>query len=1112
MGKRIGIGLNISKDKSNSFFYIHSSHRQEINGSLRVVFLFAVLLLVIIGLPAFPSMHGAKDYLPVHMILEAFSVVIASLIFAIGWNAYSNKLSASIVLLAVVFLGTAILDFSHILSYKGMPDFITPNGVDKGINFWLAARLLAATGILLFCLFSLPPLKSKVKKLLSFIVLLLFLLVVHWLILFRTDLLPQTFIEGQGLTEFKVNSEYLIIAINILSGILLWRRMREPQAYHAVSLFTAVWIMAMSEFYFTLYLSTTDLYNLSGHIYKVFAYYFVYKAIFVTTVQIPYKQLDESQKQLNIRNRLFSSIVNTLPNMVFLKDAKNLRYALFNKAGEKLIGINRRQILGKTDYSFFDKKEAESFEQKDREALASNRVIEVAQESISTSRGIRTVHTKKVVIKDEKGRPEYLLGISEDITDQVAANEALRHSESTLRASQGLAGIGSYVFDLIDMKWSCSDMLYQIFGIDQSYEISARSWVKLIHPDDRSMVKKYFRQEILNQGEQFNLEYRIIRENDHAVAWVHGVGRLDVDESGRPLKMIGTIQDITSRKEISESLATLSLAVEQSPSSIVITDLKGSISYVNAKFTEVTGYSEKEAFGKNPRILKSGKTDPIIYEKMWRNLCSGKAWQGELINRRKDGSHYIESVTISPVKQPDGSVTNYVAIKQDITEEKKLQEHIETLAHYDQLTGLPNRALLNDRVSYLLSHAKRASEKVAVMFLDLDHFKNINDTLGHNIGDLVLVEVAERLKNLVRSEDTVSRLGGDEFILIFSDTDEKSAMHIVHKIIETISVVNNIGQYELTVTPSIGIAIYPYDGDDFDTLLKNADAAMYQVKKNSRNGSQFFTEKMHSLSVRNLELTTALRSALKNNELEVYYQPQSLIEDGSVFGAEALLRWKHPEMGFISPVEFIPIAEESGLIIEIGGWVLKTVLAQIKLWKAMGLPEMVIAVNLSSVQFRQEHFAEKLSQMIEESGVLNKSLELELTEAVAMHNPEYVIGIMNDLHAKGIRMAIDDFGTGYSSLSYLKQFNAHKLKIDQSFVRELSTSSDDRAIVSAIINMAKNLGMKTIAEGVETEEQLSFLRTHGCNEIQGYIFSKAITADEFTEYVIKNRGVVLLET
>jgi len=546
--------------------------------------------------------------------------------------------------------------------------------------------------------------------------------------------------------------------------------------------------------------------------------------------------------------------------------------------------------------------------------------------------------------------------------------------------------------------------------------------------------------------------------------------------------------------------------VDQSPNTIVITDLDANIEYVNSTFTHVTGYSLEEAIGKNPRILQSGLTPKATYVDMWAHLSAGEEWRGELINRRKDGSEYIESVMISPVRQADGKITHYLAIKQDITAKRRDEERIQQLAHFDQLTGLPNRSLLNERFSYALSLAKRSGESLAVMFLDLDHFKNINDTLGHSIGDQFLMEVATRLKATIRDEDTVSRLGGDEFILIFPGTDADAAAIVASKLMDAISKPYQIEHHELIGTPSIGIALYPHDGDNFEDLLKNADTAMYRVKQDSRNDFRFFTAEMQSHSERNLQLVNAMRHALARNEFHLQYQPQITLRDGHIIGAEALLRWDHPELGSISPAEFITIAEDSGQIVLIGEWVLRTAVKQMKDWLDSGLPPMVMAVNLSAVQFRHPNLPALVTRILEEAQLPPEYLELELTEAVAMDDPQSAVAVMDDLFERGIRMSIDDFGTGYSSLSYLKRFKVYKLKIDQSFVRNISDDPEDKAIVTAIINLASSLGMHTIAEGVETASQLAFLRLQGCDEVQGYYFSKPLPSVQFEAFVRKQIG------
>jgi diguanylate cyclase (GGDEF)-like protein/PAS domain S-box-containing protein len=566
-------------------------------------------------------------------------------------------------------------------------------------------------------------------------------------------------------------------------------------------------------------------------------------------------------------------------------------------------------------------------------------------------------------------------------------------------------------------------------------------------------------------------------------------------------ELLSVIED---QKMAQDQLRKLTLAVEQSSNSIVITDLSGQIEWVNSGFTRVTGYTLNEVKGKNPRILQSGKTPAKTYEAMWAALSRGEEWRGELTNRRKNGSEYIEAVLIAPVRDTSGKINSYMASKEDITEQRLAEVRIEKLAHFDQLTGLPNRSQLADRFNYARSLAQRSGEKLAVLFLDLDRFKEINDTLGHTIGDLLLIEVARRLKTLLREEDTVARLGGDEFIVILPGTDEHGSAHIATKLLHSIAQPYLVEHHEILSTPSIGIAVYPHDGEDFESLSKNADTAMYRVKQEGRNAFRFFTQQMQEHSARISLLGNALRHALTRDELSVHYQPQVSIT-GKLLGAEALLRWQHPVLGAISPAEFIPIAEDSGQIIQIGEWVLRTAVKQLKAWLDRGYPPILMAVNLSAVQFRQTNLPERVTTILDEAHVPHEYLELELTEAVAMNNPLAAIAVMDKLHDQGIRMSIDDFGTGYSSLSYLKRFKVYKLKIDQSFVRDISEDPDDKAIVTAIINLASSLGMLTIAEGVETTGQLNFLRLQGCDEVQGYYFSKPLPAEQFEIYIQNNK-------
>lgn len=551
----------------------------------------------------------------------------------------------------------------------------------------------------------------------------------------------------------------------------------------------------------------------------------------------------------------------------------------------------------------------------------------------------------------------------------------------------------------------------------------------------------------------------------------------------------------------SDALRKLSQAVEQSTNAIVITDLNAEIEYVNAAFSHTTGYGCDEVIGRNPRFLGSGKTPPATYADMWTHLSSGASWQGELVNRRKDGSEYVEWVQISPVRQADGRLTHYMAIKEDITERKQSAERIGHLANFDALTGLPNRAQLDERLKYAVSLARRSNGLLALMFLDLDHFKDINDTLGHSIGDALLVELSQRLRGALREEDTVSRLGGDEFILLLPGLDARAAARVAQKLLDVMAQTCRVDQYVLGVTASVGIALYPDDGVDLETLSQHADTAMYRAKQEGRRCYRFFTAEMQARSARHQQLVTALRYALEREQLEVYYQPQASLLDGRIIGAEALLRWKHDELGVVSPQEFIPVAEYSGLIMPIGEWVLRQAVRQTRAWIDEGLEPLIIAVNLSATQFRHADLPQLVTRILQEEGLPPEYLELELTEGVAMSDPQAAIAIMDQLHERGIRMALDDFGTGYSSLSQLKKFKVYMLKIDQSFVRDISTDPGDKAIVSAVIRMAASLGLQTIAEGVETAKQMDFLREQGCDQVQGYHCSRPLTAAHFAAFV-----------
>jgi diguanylate cyclase (GGDEF)-like protein/PAS domain S-box-containing protein len=590
------------------------------------------------------------------------------------------------------------------------------------------------------------------------------------------------------------------------------------------------------------------------------------------------------------------------------------------------------------------------------------------------------------------------------------------------------------------------------------------------------------------------------RETAHEIA-----ARIDAEKEVSKLNASLEEKVMQRTRQLSEAVQHLNLqaaALKAAANAIVITDFHGTIIWVNHAFTAMTGYSEEEVLGKNPRLLKSGEQSDNYYAEMWSTISSGKVWKGEIVNRRKDGTTYTEEMTITPVTQGVGNAadTHFIAIKQDITQRKAAEKQAQFLAYYDALTGLPNRTLLQDRLTKALASARRQKCRVALLFFDLDGFKTINDSLGHSVGDLVLKQVAERLMKWAREQDTVARVGGDEFLIVLTSVKDIPDVAVAaERLMNTMNAAYVVQGHSLGISCSIGISIFPEHGANSETLIKDADAAMYCAKENGCNNFRFFTKDMNAQAVERLKLENGLRLALEKKELFLVYQPQIEIATGRIIGLEALLRWQHPELGLVPPDKFIRIAENSGLIVPIGEWVLRTACSQARKWQDEGLLAVPVAVNVSAVQFRQADFCERIGRVLWETGLAPQYLELELTESLLLSNADTRFSVLQDLRAMGLKLAIDDFGTGYSSLSYLKHFPVSKLKIDRSFIRDVAVNPDDAAITTAIISMAKSLNLKVIAEGVEDEAQMSFLRAHQCDEIQGYYFSKPLAVDKVAD-------------
>jgi diguanylate cyclase (GGDEF)-like protein/PAS domain S-box-containing protein len=551
-----------------------------------------------------------------------------------------------------------------------------------------------------------------------------------------------------------------------------------------------------------------------------------------------------------------------------------------------------------------------------------------------------------------------------------------------------------------------------------------------------------------------------------------------------------------------ECLRLVKAMFEHSDEAILITDAEARILTINPAFSRASGYALEEVRGKNPRIFSSGRHDKVFYREMWESMQRLGTWSGEIWDRHKDGHVYPKWMKVLVIQDEDQEVAYYLAISTDISARKEAEENIRHLAYYDILTGLPNRTLLHDRINQQLAAAHRDQQTFALLFIDLDRFKYINDSMGHAMGDQLLQSVANRIVNVVREGDTVSRIGGDEFVILLREADADGAAHVAQSILNILQKnPHEVASMRITVQASIGISLYPENGHDIGTLIKHADVAMYRAKEEGRNNFKFFTPEMNSRINLLFSMEKDLRLALERGEFHLHFQPQMDMSSGMLCGAEALIRWRHPEKGMISPVDFIPIAEETGQINAIGEWVLQTVCGKIAAWREQGLCPFPVAVNLSLHQLLQPDLAQLITSIVREHALDPDLLELEVTESILLSDAQIALDFLTSMRELGVRLSIDDFGTGYSSLSYLKKMPVNKLKIDRSFINDILTDQSDEAIVRSIIALGHHFKLSVIAEGIEESQQLDFLRSLGCDEMQGYYFARPLPENEFVEFV-----------
>jgi diguanylate cyclase (GGDEF)-like protein/PAS domain S-box-containing protein len=760
--------------------------------------------------------------------------------------------------------------------------------------------------------------------------------------------------------------------------------------------------------------------------------------------------------------------------------------------------LNAAELVGKTDYDIHPEAIADSAYRLEERAFAEGQRVNEAQQVPTQDGSTRWVDNRKYPINGPDGTIIGLLGIAPDITEHLEKERRLRESEESLREAQRIAGLGSYTLDIPSQTWKCSEILDEILGIGRAHEHTTEEWLDLVHPGDRAAIIAYFQNEVLGQGKPFDKEYRIVRSSDGVERWVRGWGELTFDAQGRPVKMHGAIKDITESKQAEERLRLAAKVFTGAREGISITDPEGTILDVNDAFTRITGYSREEALGQNPRILQSGLHNQNFYRNMWDCLLRDGQWSGEIWNRTKGGDIYPETLSIHAIRDAGGVVRQYVGLFTDITEVKQHEQQLEFVARYDALTELPNRVLFADRMRQAMAQARRSGQLLGVVYLDLDGFKAINDVYGHASGDALLAALAFKMKYALPEGDTLARLGGDEFAAVILNLPDRDAcLAILERMLEAAAEEVQIGDVPLRVTASAGVAFYPQAEEiDADTLLRQAGQALYAAKLDNKSRFHVFDPSQDLIIRKRNESIEHVRRALHAQELVLYYQPKVNMRTGEVIGAEALLRWQHPERGLLPPGLFLPVIEDHPLIVEVGQWVIESALAQMEAWQDKGF-EISVSVNVSAFELQHPDFFTHLCGRLSAHPRMDPSrLELEVLETSALQNVLQASQVLAACRELGLMISVDDFGTGYSSLAYLKRLPANALKIDGSFVRDMLDDPESLTILKGIVGLAEAFRWQVIAEGVETVEHGLMLLQLGCDCAQGYGIAKPMPAWE----------------
>ena len=800
-----------------------------------------------------------------------------------------------------------------------------------------------------------------------------------------------------------------------------------------------------------------------------------------------------------------AALLDLAHEAVIVRDMDN-RILFWNRGAEIMYAWPSKLAVGRNSYELLKTELPQPLEEIQPQLLQrgywEGEVVHYTRDGIPLN-----VSSRWALQRDTDGTPVRILAINQDITGRKQAEFKLHSLTERLSLATAVARVGVWGWDLATNALAWDATMFDLYGFPPVIPMQYERWAAVVHPDDLAATEAALQKTVAEKS-QGSLEFRIIQPNG-SVRIISAVERVVLDERGNAGSVIGVNMDITERKEAAEALFVekerAQVTLNSIGDAVICTDISGNITFLNTVAEKMTGWAWQEAWGRPMAevfLILDATSRETIPNPMQLAIGQDRIMSlpSNCMLIRRDGFEIPIEDSVAPIHDHQGHATGAVIVFRDVSATKAMALLMTHSAQHDFLTGLPNRMLLSDRIKQAIIAAPRHKKKVVVLFLDLDGFKHINDSLGHQIGDKLLQSIAKRLSDCVRGSDTVSRQGGDEFVVLLSEVEQaEDAAITARRMLEAVAEAHPIDNHDLHVTTSIGVSVYPDDGLNPETLIKNADTAMYQAKENGRQSYQFFKPSMNVRAVERQSIEESLRRALERQEFTLQYQPKIDLRTHEITGAEALLRWTHPVRGLVSPAQFIPVAEDCGLILPIGRWALREACKQARTWLDAGLALGTMAVNISAMEFRHEKFLEGVLAVLADTGLNPKSLELELTESVLMKQAEATESILKTLRARGVQVAVDDFGTGYSSLSYLRKFPMDALKIDQSFVRQITTAPEETTIVTAVISMGRSLKLRVIAEGVETREELEFLQAHECDEAQGYYFSRPVPPEQFAK-------------